>query len=1370
MADDYWAQFEEVTPQNNNNNDYWAQFEVVEQPQPQPKNVVPNRPANQELKVQEQAQELNPDAKPSTTQLQGGVEKKYIQQDGYIVDTETGEKTPIGGMEIRKPDDKISLKNFKDFWKLGTNKKLQEQYKRQQAGEMVKNASRFEKDHPVIAGTLKDYMPWYRSFEFKNEWDRTHDKGVLNDLKKQLGMYGLNFIPSANLVAAGTTMNSSPVIATTVPAVTQGVTSAIGDMARGTADANELWKRPLTYGGLSLGFGLAGNVIGKGLNGVRRAEVMKNWNTPLAKRLEAKGKTLPIKEEVQPVLEQPQQNNIVNQPQQTITQQPKLTPSQEANNIINTQKENLVKELGVDNINEMAKPEYSKEMRDEAINIIAAATGKKPEYIQMVAKSSTGNKGVATKNSKLQELMEGGSENIVDSGLGNDLKFYGKKGLTYDDAEIEGGYNTIQQAWDDLVNDNFYINKELSQYDNMLNSADNKIKETFKNLIDDPENFANNVTKYSDEVTEYLEKNVPEQDRGQFYDAFYNGLDKINQYADNVNGLKAGTKKVRSFGSSKYGKEIQEAVTDKTYDVNSRELEKSGWEALTPEQQQALINDTNAMSPVAIYGKAQAVEKAIANGEKPSQVMLNSVAKKSVEAGQTIESLKNFLPTTPKGIAMAITKQARDEAAPSAIKIIDNAESIVNELRNIRIPDKKKAIEQILKKHGVVPRLKNKPASLINDLSKLKDLEALDAETLIELVQNKYKIPTVTVDDYVKMDELANKFATATTDREKQVATGLIKKFVNDKGIKDFSKMEKSFRMINMLYTGAGRIADAGFTGLNQGIRAIDDKIARGISALTNSGTRGKSTPISQWMKDVYTGGKNAAEDIDMNISTPRGWETDRYDLGFTPQFEGVPILGGAEKGLRYGIEVPDRAWSNGTYEAVKRDLKSAGGFTDEEIEKIASDEALRSVYQKDAGATKLSGDILKHLNDFGKEYGVNIGIGNRISPFYRTTTNLYSDALARTTGYDFLVGALKRAKATTKAEVREAENQMARGITGLGLTGGLGYVGANTINNIGQLNPIDTYGDDVTGMAPQSIVIGDKSYSLSRNPLLTIAMGIGKELYSKDPAIKKLMKMAANTGAVAQDFPAAKNLGSIVKGLGTVQEQLEESNDEKFLQALNRGLTPAIANIVNQDVPFNALLGATRVGADPFNHEIYSDNPVEYFWNLTKNRYPGLSSTLPIKYNAMGEPSLRSNINNGQARFYDALLNPTPVRNYNSKGATVRDDLDKFAQVAQENKYAGRTNVPLKKLARSIEVNGEKKVLNNKEYSEAQRLYGKLQTKYKKDIFNQKGWSDEKKVEELSKVRHDAEEAVKIKLFNHKKRNGKYTNRMIDDIKNGDL
>ena len=446
------------------------------------------------------------------------------------------------------------------------------------------------------------------------------------------------------------------------------------------------------------------------------------------------------------------------------------------------------------------------------------------------------------------------------------------------------------------------------------------------------------------------------------------------------------------------------------------------------------------------------------------------------------------------------------------------------------------------------------------------------------------------------------------------------------------------------------------------------------------------------------------------------------------------------------------------------------GNFTSEEATQIAAKEALENVFQ---GNGKIAKGMTKARNWLDEITG-NAQLGSHLFPFVKTPTNLIVDAISRGLPIDLVRGIIKFHKAGTLAEKREAEDLIAKSITGVGITLGGGYGISQLPNNIGQVNAQDTFGDDVTGLAPQSVVINGKGYSLANAPYLSIPMAIGKALTDKDKTTsERILSALANSGAAIQDISMLKTIGDLSKSGNDLLKALSAEDMNAIEKQGTNFAAPLIANTAMQYVPASGLLGTVRTGTDPYNREVMSDNIKEAILNRIENRLPGLSSTLPQKYNVLGEPSMRTNIENPVARFIEATASPVKIRNYNP--SKTRDDLQNYSDIVKDLKdtedWKGKNNIVLKKLPRAITVNGEKLKLNNEQYSEAQKLYGQLQTKYKQEIFD-KNLPPKKKVELLAEARKSAEEAIKINLFDHKPKKGrsKYTNRMIDDIKNGDL
>ena len=825
-----------------------------------------------------------------------------------------------------------------------------------------------------------------------------------------------------------------------------------------------------------------------------------------------------------------------------------------------------------------------------------------------------------------------------------------------------------------------------------------------------------------------------------------------------------------------YGDDVAKQIGDKEYDVYSHEMQKANWENRTPEQKLQALNEVDNINPDVLYGKAQALNQAIQNGEPLNVAMLDGIAKNLTKAGQEIEAAKHFIPTSPEGIVLETIKQTRKNTPKQVLKLKDETSQIVDEVaktnaeiekefnvwlqkQNLpkqvkqysekgdrlalmkamekyrqgkikgefaKLEEKRlKAIDNILAKRVVKPAERK---SLATQLLALNDNNGLTPENFARLVDKHYGIQTIDVSDYAKIQELSERFINAKTDRERDVANGLIKKFIWNKQPKKWADKDRTFRNMNMLLSLPSRLLDVTSTAAFQGINALDELVAKGIDKAMGTGLRGKMSTPAEWWKSVARGAKEGTEDVNLGINTARSGEVDRYELGFHPQFENVPILGGAEKALNATIRIPDRMFYESRFDSALKDLMSTGKFTAEEAEEIARNEALQAVFQGEGLLSKSSKFVRDLLNgridnkpmsdnETVQNIADNVQLGNRIAPFVQTPANLIAEGLERSP-LGLAKGGFEMATAKTPQQLRQAQQTLAKGITGTtGATLGGGYLLNQVPNTIGGFTNEDLYGDDVTGLPPQSIVIGDKAVSLASIPFLTIPAGLGKALLEPDKTIpERLLNATTYTGNILSDLPMLKGLGDLYKGSADIAKvgadyALGNTDLAEVGQSVGRVAGQQGANILSQYIPLSGTLGTIRNAADPYNREMmtYNENPLlgtaEYIGNRLQNRIPFASSLLPMKYNVLGEPSMRNNIENPIARTLEATISPVRIRNYTERPSEM-EEMQRIQDYAMENNIKGKTTLKFAKPKRYIGRGKDKARLTNEQYSELTRLY----------------------------------------------------------------
>lgn len=582
------------------------------------------------------------------------------------------------------------------------------------------------------------------------------------------------------------------------------------------------------------------------------------------------------------------------------------------------------------------------------------------------------------------------------------------------------------------------------------------------------------------------------------------------------------------------------------------------------------------------------------------------------------------------------------------------------------------------------------------------------------------------------------------TGRELEVETAKAMKKVFKVVPKTFAQKLDGYRYINMLLSPQSRIKDFILTAKNASDTAIDESIAGVIDYLRTLGSKDKTRYISAnpfagtkaWLQGAKKGFKEGVEDVRYGINTSRSGEVGRYGLPNTPTFKeanfegglldraktliGNP-LGSAEKLLRYTLQVPDRMFFEARYASSLANQMKARGVTEPTQDMInrAVEEAKRAVFQEDrlvtkrlAEAAQLADIPIEALeNVIGLPQGTLPSASKGLAPFVKTPTNVIAQGAEGLHGLGS--GGLQLSKAGNNPElIREAELLMGRGIRGLGELG-LGYLVGKGLwdkikTNIGEE---DYYKNEITGLQPSSLVIGDKAISLQNMqnnlPFFT-GVGLGQ---------RGLGKGFTNTTDIISEMPALKALGdlyNINKEANYIAKS--EDPDKELLKKGSRAARSLGANYLTSLIPVGGWLGELRNDIDPYARELYTPDrynegvlqglgsDAEYLKNRVQNRIPGLSMLLPNRYNSLGQPIMSNNIQNPVARALSQAVN-FGVRNYNEPPAEM-EEMQRIQDYAMENDITGKITLKFAKPKRYIGHGKNKTRLTNEQYSELTRLY----------------------------------------------------------------
>jgi len=498
-------------------------------------------------------------------------------------------------------------------------------------------------------------------------------------------------------------------------------------------------------------------------------------------------------------------------------------------------------------------------------------------------------------------------------------------------------------------------------------------------------------------------------------------------------------------------------------------------------------------------------------------------------------------------------------------------------------------------------------------------------------------------------------------------------------------------------------------------------------------------------------------------IQTGRAGETARYNLNRPEQFGYKPlnevqggwnkskqalsnIMNGLEKATAGMIKIPDRAYFQARYNtSIASQLKAQGleEPTDEIIEQ-AVEEARQAVFQKSGALSKGAKGVRNSINSFGGIVGFD-NAGDYVLPFIETSANVTEEALDRAgLGYiKALRGMIKgNRQGLSNGEMRDLYRDLAKGIVGTGemAAGGALLNAAKAYVKLNFGADKDYQAQEITGEKPKTLRVGNKILSVKDYDYATLLARVGEIVQGEGTNEEKINAITEAVGGTLMSAPALSALKDTVETYG----KLKNEDASKIAQ---RAAADYVSNVAKQ-VLQPGVLGKVNELVDPYKRETYDPNSVlKTELNRFKNNVPGLSKTLPVKYNALGQPVKRNNIDNPVEKALSVIVtghqNYTPNETYNY--------MKNYGNGIKDTDITGKRQVPLNKAKRTININGEKYKMNNKEYSQYQRLYGQFRTNLQKELINQRaydGMDVEMTVKDFNEVRKSADAAAKYLMF----------------------
>ena len=735
-----------------------------------------------------------------------------------------------------------------------------------------------------------------------------------------------------------------------------------------------------------------------------------------------------------------------------------------------------------------------------------------------------------------------------------------------------------------------------------------------------------------------------------------------------------------------------------------------------------------------------------------------------------------------------------------------------------------KAIKQLLKeeqkKHANIQKVLTKfgasekaSRSIIKELMTLKQNEGLTQENLATILDRAYGVKQISKQDLDEITNLTDAVANAAEGtREQDIARGFVDKFIKNKIPVGTWDIVNSFRYQNMLLSGKSRFKDIFSTALVSGEEnLVKPLIAYGIDRARvglGKGLGKVSKPLGdffgtqpsvalpqlkEWGRGFKKGASEGVYDIRNDINTLRSGQEYRYQLP-NYVFNYKPLEGGwqdilknateyipatGERALRASIAVPDRAFYEAAYaQSLANQMKAAGvSEPSEAMLNQAVKEAKEAVFQDESWVAKLSKGSREFfnkpsdsLNDFLFQ-GKNVipQFGNWIEPFVTTPANLVNLGLKRVYGIpSALARGLTARGNLTQEEIRDTVNLAAEGglgtmyALGLGVPAGLGILKGN-------LGRDDYRENEVSGLQPQSVVIPNtnKAISLKNFPQISIpaatTAAIARSLNEGESVPQALSEGLQMNLRSATEMSALKSLNDAVIAIQRAQKQ-----DKGFWGQAGNALGDMSLNLVSQLNPAGSMQNEWGNVFYPQASELQTDNTLGYSRNRLLNSTFGGRDLLPPKYNALGKPVMRNNLETKKGRALSEIFD-IGVRNYNEEDTQTYRDLENLKKQAKEQGINNSSRLGAKKLPRAATVGKEKIKLTNEQYSEAQKIYGRLQNDLKAGTMYS-NVSNKDKIKDMIEYDIAAEQlAFKVVLGDKYsvKKPSKYLNRVIEYYNN---
>lgn len=531
--------------------------------------------------------------------------------------------------------------------------------------------------------------------------------------------------------------------------------------------------------------------------------------------------------------------------------------------------------------------------------------------------------------------------------------------------------------------------------------------------------------------------------------------------------------------------------------------------------------------------------------------------------------------------------------------------------------------------------------------------------------------------------------------------------------------------------------------------------------------------------------------DIDASFNTASGRDGNSKYVGRTFRATGNPAMRAMyayQKYMSYALEVTDKVFEGGTNAAVTESLNRLknANLTDEDVTKLGEFTANKrtfknSTWEENAGngKTRTRGSELARFADSVKNAGGDtlIGEGYRAladvaAPFTNVPMNVAQTGIDYTAGVAKGVGEMisiiKDAKAGKTIPVerqRQAASDFGRGVTGITMiglftaaaaSGALKAAGDEDWDKEALAQSEGRSGAQINwdaiwrGLNGESTdwQSGDTITSLDFLEPFNTQMYLGYEIAQSED-----MNVLTYAGATLKSIWNSLMDSPVMTGLSDIVDLIKEFTEAENPADIANAAAAYVGDVASSFIP--QFVRQTAQYTDGYYRDTTGDTPIESAVNKAKASLPGLSQTLPVKYDGLGQVQKRGG-------FVNTFIDPTNTTTYQENPVTS------YLDTLSEN--TGNTAIyPDRQAPRSIMVNGEEILISGKEMTETyQKTYGEnVNSLYsglmENDTFRR--MSDEEKTDALLKAKEYATKLAKASVSEYRDAPTESTDQLVQKI-----